>query len=117
MAKPPNDPSLLNKQALKQEALNHLQGDVDAVAQSDVSATEEVRMGCVVDVQHQDGRRVRHFILPASSSITVGKTVHAAQLLSASSDLARALMGKRAGDAVDVMIKGKASTLTILGVA
>src|SRR5690242_14342440 len=99
MAKEPTELEKIDKSALRDQVAAAMRADLDAVLGVDVThAQTTAQLGSVVDVQEDDGRRVRYFILPAGSGIVVGKSVSAAAVITPDSAVGRALIGKHEGD-------------------
>jgi len=79
-------------------------------SQDTISSTALIELGC-------DGKRSLYFLLPKGGGISVefdGKTV---QLLTPQSPLGEALLGKQAGDSVDVDILNVTKEYEVLSVS
>jgi transcription elongation GreA/GreB family factor len=83
--------------------------DVTAMALNDCGA---VAMSAVVTVE-EDGERV-YFVAPHGGGNTLAGNV---QVVTLSSPIGKALLGKRAGDDVELRLAGKARTMVVVRVA
>ena len=92
-----------------------LDGAVDAIAQlPDAAASARSMMGSVITTEDGDGKVLRYFVAPwGGGEVLPGDVV----VVTPSSPIGRALLGREAGDDVEVQRPGGARTLTIAAIA
>lgn len=117
-AKPENDK---DTRALEQSYLARgqaqriatLQDGLAAVKAMKLSESDVVRVGARIEVE-QDDEAVCYFLAPDGGGT---KLTGGVQVLTPASPLGRALLGKRAGDEIELTLAGKTRTLSITGVS
>jgi len=120
-AKPENDKDtraleqsyLARGQAARIEELRAGVAGVKALPSRDVE-DERVMLGALVTVE-EDGRESMLLLAPAGGGAHLAENT--VQVLTPPSPLGRALLGKLAGDEVQIVVAGKARTLRVLRVA
>jgi transcription elongation GreA/GreB family factor len=120
-AKPENDKDtraleqtyLARGQAARIEQLRGEVADVRSLALREL-ADAPAALGALVTVE-EDGAESVLFLVPAGGGVRLGGG--AVQTITPRSPLGRALLGKRAGDEVDVVIAAKARALRVMRVA
>ena len=117
-AKPENDKDtraleqtyLARGQAVRVEQLRGELADIKALAVRDLAAGAAATLGTLVTVE-EDGVESLLFLVPAGGGISLaGGSV---QAITPRSPLGRALLGRRAGDDVEIVVAGKERALRI----
>lgn len=117
-AKPENDKDtraleqsyLARGQAMRIEAL--LAGLAKTTAM-DVSETEVARAGALLEAEDEKEQVVRFFLAPEGGGVKLSGDV---QVVTPSSPLGDALVGKRKGDDVELKLAGKTRSFSVLSV-
>jgi transcription elongation GreA/GreB family factor len=78
-----------------------------------LAPTDVARAGALVEVEDEDGRRLSYFLAPEGGGTRLEGGV---QVVTPPSPLGEALVGKRAGDEVELMLGGKSRVLSLLSV-
>ena len=118
-AKPENDK---DTRALEQSYLARgqairiamLKAGLAAVVGMSVEPSEVVRAGALVDAEDEDGKVVRYVLAPDGGGKTLTGGV---QVVTPGSPLGAALVGKRAGDDVELVLAGKSRQLAVVRVS
>jgi transcription elongation GreA/GreB family factor len=118
-AKPENDKDtraleasyLARGQALRVRELQEGVRDVETMALRDFSDGSPAALGACIEVE-QDGEAKSYFLAPHGGGISIDG-VH---VVTPKSPLGKALLGAREGDEREVMLGGKARSLSIVGV-
>ena len=98
-------------QALRVEELRGGLADVEKMATAALAASRKIASGSLVTVEDDDGAAHRYFVAPAGGGTALaGGHV---QVVTPKSPLGRALCGKAVDDEVEVVIAGRARSLTI----
>jgi len=106
---------LLSAQVRQAEELQLL---ISRLGQMDLSASETVREGSLVEVSEADGRpETWYFLAHGGMGIAVDAGSRPVHVLSPGSPLGRALLGQRAGAAVEVRLSAGTRTLHIQWIA
>lgn len=117
-AKPENDKDtraleqsyLARGQAMRLEALA---AGLAAVAGMSLEPTDVGAVGALVEAQDENGRALRYFLAPDGGGTRLAGGV---LVLTPASPLGAALLGKRAGDDVEVVLGGAARQLVLVKV-
>lgn len=117
-AKPENDKDtraleqsyLARGQALRIEALR---AGIAALGTMSLADGEVGRVGALIDAEEDDGK-VSFFLAPEGGGTRLTGGV---QVVTPASPLGRALLGKRAGDEVELKLAGKTRLLSVLEVS
>lgn len=117
-AKPENDKDtraleqsyLARGQAMRVEAL---QAGVAAAAIMNLAPTEVARVGALLDAEDEDGEAVTYLLAPEGGGTKLKGGV---QVVTPASPLGAALVGKRAGDEVELKVAGKTRVLSVVKV-
>lgn len=99
---------LARGQAMRIEALQAGLTEVTAMA---VGPSEVVRVGALVTVEDEDGGEVRFFFAADGGGTKLKGNV---QVVTPASPLGQALLGKRAGDDVELTVAGKRRSYAVL---
>ena len=86
---------------------------IDALALRALASADPVAMSALVTIE-EDGVQQRWFIAPAGGGNVLGGGV---AVVTPSSPLGKALLGKRAGDELEVHLPGRVRSLAIIAVA
>lgn len=76
----------------------------------------EIDVGTLLLLEDEDGKRTTAFLGPAGATLKLQLGGHPVQVISPVSPLGRAVVGKRAGDTVDVEVKGELRESEVLAV-
>ena len=106
---------LARGQAQRVAELEAAIGDVTALALRTFTATSPIAMSALVDVD-EDGGAKQFFLAPAGGGAMVGPT-RTVQVVTPSSPLGRALIGKRVDDEVELQLPGAYRSFVITSVA
>ncbi len=88
-----------------------LEAAVAVVAKWKLATTEVIALGALVAVE-EDGTQHRYFIAPAGGGTMLGGT----QVITLASPLGKALLGKRAGDEIELPLGGRNRSLGVVEV-
>ncbi|MEO6773633.1 MAG: GreA/GreB family elongation factor [Kofleriaceae bacterium] len=102
---------LARGQAQRVAELEAAIGDVTALALRTFAAASAIAMSALVTID-EDGITRQFFVAPAGGGSMLG----AVQVITPSSPLGRALLGKRAGDEVELQLPGASRALAITSV-
>lgn len=118
-AKPENDKDtraleqsyLARGQAMRIETLK---AGIAALSTMSLAEGDVGRVGALIDAEEEDGEQSLFFLAPEGGG---SKLKGGVQVLTPASPLGRALLGKRAGDEVELKLAGKTRVLSVLEVS
>lgn len=118
-AKPENDK---DTRALEQSYLargqamriEDLRAGLAALGTMNLTPGDQGRVGALVEAEDDDGAAVAFFLAPEGGGTRLAGGV---QVVTPASPLGQALLGKRAGDEVELKLGGRARSLTVLAVS
>lgn len=118
-AKPENDKDtraleqsyLARGQAMRIEALK---AGLAALGTMSLASGEVGRVGALIEAEEEDGEAVSFFLAPEGGGTRLQGGV---QVVTPASPLGQALMGKRAGDEVELKLAGKTRVLSVIEVS
>ncbi|MFZ5439359.1 MAG: GreA/GreB family elongation factor [Myxococcota bacterium] len=118
-AKPENDKDtraleqsyLARGQAMRIEALK---AGLAAAGTMSLAPTDVAREGALVEAEDEEGEVLRYYLAPEGGGTRLGGGV---QVVTPASPLGAALVGRRAGDEVELKLAGRSRTLSISAVS
>lgn len=120
-AKPENDKDtraleqsyLARGQATRVEDLRTAIVDVDSMQMKDGPEDRPAAIGVILVVEDEDEKRTQYFMAPHGGGTKLSGGVH---VITPKAPLGGALLGKRAGDEAEIVLAGKAKTLSIVSI-
>ncbi|HET9987408.1 MAG TPA: GreA/GreB family elongation factor [Kofleriaceae bacterium] len=106
---------LARGQAQRVAELEAAIGDVTALALRNFTATSSIAMSALVTVD-EDGGAKQFFVAPAGGGAMLGPPSRSVQVVTPSSPLGRALIGKRVDDEVELQLPGAYRSFVITSV-
>lgn len=103
---------LARGQALRIEALK---AGLAAVGAMSLAATATAKAGAILEVEDEDAETLRYYLAPEGGGTKLRSG--AVQVVTPVSPLGAALMGKREGDEVELVLAGKKRVLSVVSVS